>query len=367
MISITGLDVFEHGGNIYKATRSGCELTNLLDFSANINPLGLSDSLRYSILTNLDNITVYPDADAHDLKEAISHAYQVEHDSITTGNGAAELLYVLCNVLRPKQVLIPAPTFSEYERAARVSGATVNYFYLSNHDGFKIDVERLTCGLKKFSVDILFIGNPNNPTGTILTNREIEVILKAAQPQNTIVVVDESFMDFLPDEQKYTCRRLLSDYDNLFILHSLTKFYAIPGLRLGFSLTNHKLTNLMHQGKDPWNVNSLAQIAGVTALADQNFRQNTREVIHMNKNSLYADVQAIPELKPFWPSVNFMLVKIIQSRMTSTQLQSLLKQQNILIRDCSNYPGLSDKYFRVAVKLPEQNQKLVSALQKTCR
>jgi threonine-phosphate decarboxylase len=367
VIAIGGLNAFEHGGNIYNAVRRGSNVANILDFSANINPLGLSDSLRQSLLANLDRITAYPDADAHDLKTAISRYYDVDRRSITAGNGAVELLYVLCNTVRPRQVLVPAPTFSEYERAARSSGSEVKHLYLNSQNDFQINIYNLIYEIQTNPVDILFIGNPNNPTGTIMKTQELEPIIRAAQLRNTFVVVDESFLDFLVDDTHYTCRRLLPLYQNLIILHSLTKFYAIPGLRLGFALASPKLTNLMHKGKDPWNVNSLAQCAGVAALADHDFRRTTKQLINQAKDDFYDQIKLISSLRPYQPSVNFILVDISNTKMKSYQLRTQLAQQDILIRDCSNYPGLSDCYIRLAVKKPDQNNHLLRALQNICR
>ncbi|MPL60475.1 Threonine-phosphate decarboxylase [bioreactor metagenome] len=367
VIPITGLNAFEHGGNIYTAARNGGCLTNLIDFSANINPLGIPDSVRQSILANLDSIMTYPDAEAHGLKSAISQHYSINQNMITPGNGAVELLYVLCNALRPKQALIPAPTFSEYERSAQASGCKIQYVYLNPKTGFKIDIDHLITLVEDKSIDIVFIGNPNNPTGTLLERQELESLIQAAEKSNTLVVVDESFLDFLIDDSQYTCRPLLVRYQNLVILHSLTKFYAIPGLRLGFALASKQLTDKLHKGKDPWNVNSLAQCAGIAALYDRYFQQTSREFINQTNAQFYTQLKTIPKIKPHKPSVNFILLDISNTKINSLELRLLLANQDILIRDCSNYPGLSDNYIRLAVKLPQQNAVLIKTLQNICR
>lgn len=367
VILIPGLNAFEHGGNIYNAVRNGGLFSNILDFSANINPLGLSESIRQALVENINNVTFYPDAQAHSLKEAISEHYKLNKDLITAGNGAVELLYVLCNILRPRRVLVTAPTFSEYEKAALASGAEIDYLLLDPLNDFAIDPTVVVKSIKEGNTDILFIGNPNNPTGTLLTRIDLELILKAAEEQNTIVVIDESFLDFLMDDHLYTCRYLVPRYSNLVVLHSLTKFYAIPGLRLGFALACPKLTNKLHNGKDPWNVNSLAQCAGVVALKDNEFRRITKRLINKTKDEFYTQLQAVPGFKPYRPAVNFILINIQNTKMDSLELKTKLNQKNLLIRDCSNYPGLSEEYIRLAVKLPEQNQQLITELLKICR
>jgi len=357
---------FVHGGNVHAwAREGGGEVTAVLDYSANINPLGLAASVREAIAQSLDQIVHYPDVEAAMLKTAISSYYQVDTAQITAGNGAVELIYLLAHILRPKRVLIPAPSFSEYERAAIAAGAAIEYAYLSPADNFAIDIEWL-CG-KLPGIDMVFVGNPNNPTGTLLTVSQLERLLAAARQAGAVVVVDESFMDFIIDDQKHTCRPLLKQYDKLVIIHSLTKFYAIPGLRLGFSLTTPELARKLHAAKDPWNVNLLAQAAGVEALADAEYQHKSRETVWQAKDSLYAGLKALPGIKPFAPSVNYILIDISASGRDAVQVRKLLAQQNILIRDCSNYPGLSASYVRVAVKLEEQNKILLQHLEQVLR
>lgn len=361
------MNAFEHGGNIYNAARNGGCLTSIIDFSANINPLGIPDSIRNALLNNIDSVMSYPDAEAYALKTVLSRHYEVDRNIITTGNGAVELLYVLCNALRPKHALVMAPTFSEYERSARAAGCKIQYFYLDSQTDFKINIERLNSFIKNKPIDILFIGNPNNPTGSILERQELELLIQTADKENTTVVVDESFLDFIIDDSKYTCRPLLSRYQNLIILHSLTKFYAIPGLRLGFALASAQMTEIMHKGKDPWNVNSLAQAAGVAALNDKQYQETSRKFICQTNALFYNQLLSIPRIKPYKPSVNFILVNIGKTNVCSSRLRDLLAQHDILIRDCSNYPGLSDHYIRLAVKLPQQNSVLVEVIQNIFR
>lgn len=359
-------DSFVHGGNVHAWARAhGSNLAQMLDYSANINPLGLAVSVRQAIEQSIDQVVHYPDVEAVRLKAAISRHYQVADTRITAGNGAVELLYVLAHTLRPQRVLITAPTFSEYERAAVAAGAAIEYVQLSPSDGFAIQPEYLVSRLK--GVDIVFIGNPNNPTGTVMPAKQIEYVLQAARQQGITVVVDESFMDFIVDHQLYSCRTLLGQYDNLVIIHSLTKFYAIPGLRLGFALAHPDLTARLHAAKDPWNVNLLAQAAGVAALAAADYQSKSRETVAAEKDRLYAELQTVPGVKPFMPSVNYLLLDIRASRRTAPQLRQAMAEHNILIRDCSNYPGLSADYVRVAVKLKEQNDRLLQCLRKVLR
>lgn len=355
-----------HGGNVHAWARAGgSSVDSVLDFSANINPLGLAGSVQQAIDQSIKLIVHYPDAEAALLKAAISSYYNVDVEAITAGNGAVELLYVLAHTLRPKRVLIPAPSFSEYQRAARAADAEVEYAYLSPANNFAVDIDAICNRLHH--VDMVFIGNPNNPTGTLLPRSALERLVSAAGQAGVLVVIDESFIDFISDGHAYTCRPLLTQYDNLVIVHSLTKFYAIPGLRLGFALSNPRLAGRLHAAKDPWNVNLIAQAAGVAALSDQCYQETSRQVVECEKKILYAGLQALTGLKPFLPSVNYILIDIAATGQTAARLQQTLAEQGILIRDCSNYPGLSPYYIRVAVKLHEQNKMLLMRLEQAVR
>jgi threonine-phosphate decarboxylase len=353
---------YEHGGNLYQAARSkGVAALELLDFSANINPLGLASTVEKTIIEQLPYIIHYPDAETTALKTAISEYYRVPMDQLIAGNGAVELLYLLCHMIHPKRVLVPAPTFSEYERAAAASGAQIDYCFLQEEKGFVFDIPAMLAAMTRKS--IVFIANPNNPTGTLMTRQDIIAVIAKAEALDSLVVIDESFIDFLPDDEEYTCRWLVAKYPNLVILHSLTKFYAIPGLRLGFAIASPELVSLLHKGKDPWNVNSLAQAAGVAALADWEYRRVSRQVVADAKEKIFLELKAIKEIKAYSPAVNYILINIAKSGLTAGQMRAQLFEHNVMVRDCSNYPGLTSHYIRVAVKLPEQNSKLIRALQ----
>ncbi|MBP2645561.1 MAG: L-threonine-O-3-phosphate decarboxylase, partial [Firmicutes bacterium] len=215
------MDKFEHGGFFYATARRGQDADQLLDFSVNINPLGLSESVRQAVRGALEEIIYYPDAAAVLLKEAIAERYQVDSVGILAGNGAAELLYVLCHVLRPKTVVIPAPTFSEYERAALSAGASIHYVPLCTENGFSLPVGNILKIIPE--ADLVFLCNPNNPTGRLELKSDLEIIVAQANKHNTLVVLDESFVDFVADAEKVTCKPLLAKYSNLVIVQSLTK------------------------------------------------------------------------------------------------------------------------------------------------
>ncbi|MCE5286462.1 MAG: threonine-phosphate decarboxylase CobD [Pelosinus sp.] len=360
---MSGKSQFEHGGNVHAVWREQKNISEpLCDFSANINPLGLSGSVRQAILAGVENIVHYPDPKAAELKYAISSFYQVAEASITLGNGAVEPIYILCQILRPRSVLITAPTFSEYERAALASGAEIQVLDLAAEEDFFIDPAKIISRLS--TVDMVFIANPNNPTGTLMPSGQLETVIAAAAKTDTLVVVDESFIDFLADGQQYTVKPLLAEYSNLVILQSMTKFYAIPGLRLGFVMASVEITRRLDLAKDPWNVNSLAQAAGIAALADRDYQQASIAYMAEANIALYQALNVLPGIKAFKPSVNFMLLDIKDTGLTAAKLCELSAARNILLRDCSNYRGLSNQYIRTAVKRTEDNTRLVKVLNK---
>jgi threonine-phosphate decarboxylase len=350
-----------HGGNIYAAARdSGLAAADFLDFSANINPLGLSPQVRAALLSSLDSVVCYPDPDAVALKITIADTYQVCGDCIETGNGAVELIYLLCRALSPKRVLLPAPTFGEYAGATRAAGLPISKIPLSAETNFIPDIAAISAALQPD--DLLFFCNPNNPTGVIMTCEQLEPLIAQATAIGAHVVVDESFIDFRPTERAESCRGLVGRYRGVTVLHSLTKFLAVPGLRLGFLLGQPALVQQLEKMRDPWNVNVMAQAAGVAGLKDLAYRQETVRLVGREKEDMARGLQAISGIKVLPPSVNFVLVGLGATGWNAELLQQRLWQERILIRNCASFTGLSDRYIRLAVKQQAENQRLIDLL-----
>lgn len=350
---------FEHGGDIKSVIREN-NLNEIMDFSANINPYGLSSNIKNAILADLDNIIHYPQPNAEDLRKKIGETYNIAGDKIIVGNGAVEIIYTLCHILKPKNVLIVSPGFSEYERAARSAGADIHYAMLDEKLDFNSPMRDIIVNIK--GNDLLFIGNPNNPTGTLYMLEDMELLIEHAENNGCFVVVDESFMDFIKTSEAFSVLPLVEKYHNLLVLHSLTKFYAIPGLRLGFAATDHEVLDPLYAAKDIWNVNSLAQTAGMAALDDKKYQRRSRTYTRTEINYLYEELSTLDKLKVYEPTVNFILVNISKTGLTATQLREKLLKYNIIIRNCANYPGLDENYVRFAVRTREENDELVDAL-----
>ena len=361
MIAVKSMAAFEHGGNVYEAIDPAAGFNQWLDFSANINPLGLSAAVKKSIEDNSYRLVHYRDPKGSELKRAISQYYGVPEEEIVLGNGASELFYVYMHAIGAKNVKIPVPSFSEYERSANALEGNISYFYLNSEDGFTLDVSELAKSLN--GIDTVMIGNPNNPTGNLLKRETVEALVKSAEKTGTNVVVDESFLDFREDRELYTVMDLVSQHDNLIVMNSLTKFYALPGLRLGFAVMKSSLREKMEKNKDPWNVNLLAQKAGTTALKDAEYQSRTREAVGWEAPKMAKALKSIEGLKVCEPAVNFVMFNIKGRGITANELTARMKAKGILIRDCSNYPGLDEYYVRVAVRSAEENKILLKKLE----
>lgn len=322
--------------------------------------MGPSRKILDTLSANLHCIKDYPDPDCRDLRQAYSSAWQVPEAYLLAGNGAVELIYVLLQALKPRRVLIPAPTFSEYAAAARAAGAEIVDFTLVPKSNWKPDVDQLLAQMA--TVDMVIICNPNNPTGQLLSKSELmRLALGAAESQITLVL-DEAFIDFLPAELSVSMLPEITSLANLVILRSLTKFFAIPGLRLGLLAGHPTLIEKLHGYKDPWSVNVLAQLAGIAGVMDYDYIAESIDLIQREKAYLYHAVSDISQIHAFWPTVNYLLMELVNTSWTSTRLTAELGQKGILVRDCANYKNLTDKFVRVAVKDHAANVRLVNCL-----
>lgn len=346
---------FLHGGNIYEVKRKYKK--DVIDFSANINPLPISKVFKNEFTKNYRNIFHYPDPQAKDLIRQIARYWKINEQNILLGNGSTELIYLIICMYRPKKVIIPAPTFSEYERAASSSKSKIQFLNLKE-DTFELG------RLKLDKADIFFISNPNNPTGNLLFKSQ------KLQNQNccSLTVIDEAFMDFSPDEKKYTfIQRAVKD-KRIIVLRSFTKFFALPGLRIGYLVAHKDLVKTLKKFQPPWNINAIAQSLARMMLNDKSYIKRTREFIIKERDFLFKELVKIDRLRPCPSVTNFLLIKIEKTGINSKSLTKKLIQKGILVRDCSNFRNLNNKFIRVAVRSHRENAKLIQALKEIlCR
>ena len=349
-----------HGGNIEELARKyNLKKENIIDFSANINPLGLSENVKKTIIETIDEINIYPDITYYNLKKSISNYEKTTSDYLTLGNGAAEVIFNLVRAVNPKKALLLAPTFGEYEEALLSVNSKIEYYMLSEGNNWDIGIDILD--QINEDINIIFICNPNNPTGRLTDRNLILKILKKAKSYKCIVVIDESFLDFVKENEEYTLLKYIEDYNNLFIIKSLTKFFAMPGLRIGYGITsNIDLVKKISNISVPWNINVLAEKSTIKALEEKEYIKNTIDYIENEKNKFYNELCKFKDLKVFKPSVNYIMFKVDKN----IDLKEEIMKENIIIRSCSNYNGLNNKYYRIAVRKREENEKFVAILKK---
>jgi threonine-phosphate decarboxylase len=349
----------EHGGNIFAVARTlGKGPEEILDFSASINPLGMAPAVPAALAASLDRLLHYPDKNATELREALAAYHDIHAREITVANGSTELIHLLPRVVRGKRGLIVAPAFAEYALALKRAGWEVDYFLLDAENGFTLSVAALQEKMKE-GYDLLFICNPGNPTGKLISQGDIALIVELCRRSRTFLVLDEAFIDFFEYESaKHFVRRS----SGAILLRSMTKFFAIPGLRLGYAIGSPEIIEALASFQDPWSVNTAAQVAGIASLADVQYRQRTRDYVERERLRMVTALCRLRQVRLFKSQANFLLVQILEGP-TAPELRSMLMEKGILIRDCSNFVGLDNTFFRVAVRLQEENDRLLEEIQ----
>ena len=358
-----------HGGNLRLASDIyNVRQEEIIDFSSNINPLGMPDNIREIILNSLGLIERYPDPESKELKESISAflgsqapGSNAPIKNIICTNGSDELFYLIANLFSGKKTLIPVPSYSDYEAAAISGGMHCTFLAISPETGFNINTVKLENSLK--NIDLVFLGNPNNPTGALTEPDRINHIIKQCEKHDVLLVIDEAFMDFVSDNYEKTFVIKAMKNKNLIVVRSLTKIFAIPGLRLGYATGHEEIIKGLSSKQQSWPVNCFAQEAGKQLIKDRDYILRSQRYVLKEKESLFNKLAKISWLDPFWPGVNFILCRINQRNITAQALNKhCMGLSKIIIRDCSNFRGLDSSYFRVAVKSREDNRKLVNCL-----
>lgn len=351
----------QHGGRIRAAARRlGVNPERILDFSANLNPLGPPAAVMEVLARHLPEVAWYPEPQGGELKQEVAFRLGMTPSQVAVGNGACELIYLLCHTLSPRAALIPCPTFSEYARAVRTGGGRVDQVEMREGSRFRLPTERLVASLRTGRYDLVVICNPNNPTGTLARLDELDAVAQAAERADTWMLVDESFLGFHREAQQLSALGLSSRYRRLMVLVSLTKLYCLPGLRLGYLVGPTHLVTRLEEKRDPWSVNSLAQLAGLECLRQTEYLARTRELLPRYRAGLLTSLTSIPGIHVFPSEANFLLCRL--DRTSATDLSGQLAHQHILVRECSEFPGLDSSYLRVAVRQAEENERLVRAI-----
>lgn len=345
----------QHGGNLYGlADQAGVSAHAILDFSANVNPLGPPEWLRPLVSSVLGSVVHYPDPDCVELLLAASRRYGCSTDELIAGNGSSELLYLLPRALHKRRAVIMAPSYVDYAVAARGVGLQCEPFLLKESEGFVPELSGLESQLG--GDELVFLCNPNNPTGLLLDSRELRRI--AQRRPSSVFVMDEAFADFVEEMDSLVTDRP----DNVVVLLSLTKIFAIPGLRLGCAIADPEIVRAVRQIQPTWSVNTLAQEIGRIAVTDLEYIQRSRELVRQLRSDFTAQLKSIPGITVFPGTANFLLVRVDRTETNAQVLADRLLKVGIAIRRCGNFDGLDDRFFRVAVRPREENTRLCDAL-----
>ena len=340
-----------HGGlNSIKSIKNG-----IIDYSSNINPLGCPPGVKKYLKKQMNLLSIYPDSDSNQLKKNLEWYTKVSKDQIVIGNGATEVIYNFCKAFLNKKtpVLIPIPTFGEYEVAARLQNCKITFFKTMN---LNYDIANF---LKKVpKKGCVFVCNPNNPTGVLIPRKTILKIIHAAKKKSTLVFIDECFIEL--SEQKESTINDLKKYENLFVLRSLTKSFGLAGIRIGYGLGNKKIISILNNINFPWNVSGIAQKAASAALCYHNYLAKSLKMISKEKTKLKNSISKIDGYTCYDTDTNFILIK---TKIKSNILQKNLLRKKILVRDCASFRGLNNNYIRIAIKTSKENKKLIKALE----
>ncbi len=345
-----------HGGNIAEAAeRYGIDEKRIIDFSSNVNPLGPSPAARRAAKKALAHIDRYPDPAMTSLRKAIARYHGIKPGQVICGNGSNALIHLIPRVFRPKKVLIPMPAFAEYAAAAEDAGSHVVPLLLRERDGFRVDPVEMAFALK--GVDMVFLCNPNNPTGLLIPKGEMLEIAHYALESGARLVVDEAFMDFVAGA---SVLKEAVQSSHLICLRAFTKFFGMPGLRIGYAVSGEETIAALRTGQEPWNTNVLAEHAALAALNDWRYIKKTGAFVEKERSRFLSALRLLPGVETFPCTANFIFVKITSS--AAPLLVEKLGSRGLLVRDCASFDGLDHRFLRIAIRKGRENDRLIKAL-----
>ncbi|MFQ5580798.1 MAG: threonine-phosphate decarboxylase CobD [Nitrospiria bacterium] len=350
----------ENEGNVFAfARKHRCRVEEITDFSSNINPLGMSPLAVDAVRNSLHSSVHYPDGECIGLREALSQRHHVQVDQFLIGNGSTELIHLLPRALRFRKVLVPVPSFSEYESGADLAGCHVEFLVLREEARFQIVPSELIGAMDK-GVEAIFLSNPNNPTGHLLSGPEVLQIIQAAQQKEIMVILDEAFIEF---KEQASVIEETKRYPNLIVLRSFTNFFAMPGFRVGYLVANKEIVSVLEKAQPPWSVNRLAEVAATEGLKDTLYIKRSRQMNETERVFLFDTLSNTPGLDVYHSDANFILFRLIEHFLKAKELEDLLAREKILIRNCASFRGLNQWHIRIAVKSHTENQRMVRLLE----
>jgi len=349
-----------HGGNIYEmARRRGCAPSEIIDMSSNTNPLGPPPGLVDFLKKNIDVVTDLPEVDSKEITRFFAECFALDPDRVLTGNGTTQFIYAIPRVLETKKAVVLGPTYADYADACRMNNVHPAMVLAEASDDFRPDINRLTNKID--GKDSVFICNPNNPTGSLIPKDELERLCRSHPDTNFIV--DESYLSFVNHGEKESL--INTGLTNVIVLISISKIFKIPGLRIGFVISVAETIKKFRRCLLPWSVNSLAQAAGRYLAAQRteigSFIQRTQLFFEDQRNEFHEKFKNLPEIRLFPSTTSFMLIKL-PPLLSADRVCNQLAREKILIRNCTNFSGLSDQFIRISLKSPENNRVLAEKL-----
>ena len=331
-------------------------------YSANVNPLGLSEHLKDLLCQNLDILSSYPDREYRSLRMHAARYCNTSDEYIVPGNGTTELISLAISVLGPKHALLLGPSYSEYTRELTLAGCSYKSYYQKKGQDFRLDMDDFLKTLSEHpEVDFIILCNPNNPTSSALTVDEIRILLKTCQKHNVFVMIDETYCEFSP--KNISAVPLVVSFKNLLVLRGLSKFFAAPGLRLGYGVTSSPyLLRQMREVQNPWSVNSAAAFAGEVLFDDTSYIGNVRSLIEEERSRMMRELSSWKNIRLYPAYANFILIEITKPHTTSYDVFEYLIQNHLMVRDCSSFPGLDGEFIRFCIMLPKENDRLLQHL-----
>jgi len=337
---------------------------NIINFSANVNPLGISKRLKDALAQNIDVIGRYPDRHYITLRKSIATYTGTDFNHILVGNGSTELISLVIQIKQPKNCLLLGPTYSEYERELELARCHIAHYNLKEHDDFQFNFTDFENKLSP-TLDMIILCNPNNPTSTCIGKQDLEKLLNICKQYHILVMIDETYIEFAPQMENITAASFISRYDNLVVLRGVAKFFASPGLRLGYALMGDlDLLNQINEQKNPWSINSLAEYAGTIMFSDEEYITKTRDFINTELDFMYQALKKLPKLKVYKPIANFILVRLKNETASGKDFFEFCIKRGIMIRDCSTFHSLEGDYVRFCIMNANDNRKLLACFEK---
>jgi len=353
-----------HGGNIYEAARElECRPSEIVDFSASINPLGPSPRVWKAIASSSQLLSHYPDPDCWDLRRALAAFWRIDPGHLAIGNGSTELIDALPRALGIHRLLVAQPTFSEYAAAMTRAGGQVLSLYADRKDHYAIPADRLcrvieTGRTEGHSFDAVVLCHPNSPTGQACTVEEMVRLAKTADRHGRWLIIDESFADYCPDR---SILRQARSWPRVVVLRSMTKFYALPGLRVGYAVSARTTIGRLQRQLPPWSVSVMGQVAAVAALADVVHARKSLAFMAQERERFHARLSALPGCTVMTTCANYFLLELPPGRKAKTITQRL-REHGLLVRDCSLVPGMNARSIRLAVRTVLENDRFLRTL-----